>query len=277
MTTARLLITVFFAAPAIAYGALGLKFNGEMIVPVGQLKEFSYDPSAGSVDIETFFGDIRCMPADQAASGNLAVSIDRFERSENLEEEIEATYKILSDGGVEYDPSESIISLTTSGDGEAVCEHSFPVVELNPVTGEFDRDTFWISDFSGPISISSDSTGTLETGDQRTVPFTFSNDSGLIVAKGFSLELVSSPQQDSLSVTCDPQDVQAEIASNTMTIPVLWPQESCTLNVTYDLTNVDPGETIQTELTNLTATNRIGGPLDLGTAGLTVVNTSTAP
>ena len=105
---------------------LGLEFNGQTIVPVGQVEDFEYHPSIGLIEIRTFFGDIRCKPSEQGMPGDrLMVSLDGFSMAE-----LDANSLVASSGGVSYVPSNAngMISIITADGASPGCEHRFPAV-----------------------------------------------------------------------------------------------------------------------------------------------------
>jgi len=107
---------------------LGLQFNGQTIVPVGQVEGFEYLPSSGFIEIRTFFGDIRCKPSEQGTPDDrLMVNLDGFSMAE-----FDANYLVASSGGVSYVPSNAngngMISIITADGASPTCEHRFPAV-----------------------------------------------------------------------------------------------------------------------------------------------------
>ncbi|MDT8449624.1 MAG: hypothetical protein RQ847_05555 [Wenzhouxiangellaceae bacterium] len=282
MTKSRILVAallVYLAAPVAAQTPLGLMFNGEIVVPKGQLKNFSYEPMTRSLTIETFFGDVRCAPGTQSGTGTpITVLIDKFSDLEA------ASYKVFSGGNIEYNLSDGLVKVTTADQtSNGGCTHQLEAVGVilsDPgLVGEADPGTFWASDFSGPIRVISESSGTVSVGGTLVVEFELTNVSKVLVATDLRLGLDTTYPSTVGAPTfalINPEPGES-ISNGSWSLPILWPGETRRLEVRYDLQNAVGDETIRTEVANAQANNRTrNAPLALGNVSAAVVNT-TAP
>lgn len=282
MTTARFLIAALaglVCTPTFAQAALGLTFNGEVVVPVGQLEIFSYNPSSRSVRIETFFGDLRCMPGEQSGEGTpITVVIDQ---ESDLEQEL-ASYEIFSGGAVEYQLSNGMINVATADTAENQgCVHAFEAVGVILDGGEADPGTFWSSDFSSPLQVTGTTISPAVIGTTLTIEFAVDNISKLLVATDIEVDL-DLPDLSALGITgptfSDPDRVNAE---GMWAILSLWPDDpKATIEVSYEIPD-DPdlvGEEIRTDVIDVRANDRTRlATLAISDIGISVVNTTTAP
>lgn len=275
--TSLLLIGALLLLSGLVFGqsGLGLSVNGQLIVPAGQLESFVYNPAEGRVKATTFFGDIRCTPEDQSSPGSLVFELDKFSSLES-----EASYQILGSGEVTYAIADSLINVVTSSPSPSPnCVHFIPAVgTIDPATGETQPGTFWVGDFEAPFSLDAEVTSPAIIGSILTIRFKLTNVSTLLVGTDILAQFVSQLTPTTGEITGPVYSPAGAVLGDVWQVPILWPGESATLDVSYGLGSLaDAGVEIRTSIDAVTSFDRTGAePLATGGLQITVVNTSTA-
>lgn len=275
---ACLALLAFASTSAVAQSTLGLSVNGQTVVPRGQLKSFVYDLGGSRIQARSFFGDVRCTPDDQgtAAPSSLAFELDMFSSKEP-----EALYEIFEDGEVRYDIAAGMIDvITSSAPGSTSCTHFIEAVgTIATVDGEADIGTFWAGGFESPFRLEAETLSPAVIGSELKVRFTVSNESPVLVATDMQAQFVdlSSSLPDGISAPV--YTPSTAVVGNVWQIPILWPGESATIDVSYTLESTFPaGTAIEASIEEVTASDRSGSqPLDTGNAQASIVNVATAP
>lgn len=266
------------SAPVAGESLLGLSVNGQVIVPQGQLESFIYDVGDGRIHARTYFGDIRCAPADQSttSTGGLLLELDKFSSKES-----EAIYQVFEDGEVQYNTAIGMIDIVTSADaGSAECTHFISAVgAITAANGEADPGTFWTGGFESPFRLEAETLSDAVSGGTLTIRFTLSNVSGVLVATDILTQFATDPDPLPDGVTGPQYDpAVGAVVDDVWEVPILWPGESASMDVSYTLDELLPaGTEIKTSIDAVTAFDRSGAePLASGDAQISIINTSTA-
>lgn len=282
MTKARsIFVAIVFSltGSAVAQSGLGLMVNDQLVVPAGQLKHFSYEPGTRKVNVQTFFGDIRCETGAQSGTGEpISVEIDKFSDLESTGE-----YQVFSGGAVEYFPSDKVVNIAMADTSNFVgCTHQFKAVGAVMADGNADPGAFWVSDFSSPIRVtgSTPSTSAAVLGSTLTVKFAVENISKLLVATDLEVDL-DLPDLSGLGITGPTFSGAGAVNNGTWAVTSLWPDDDpATLSVSYEIPNETSlvGKEISVGVAAVRASDRTRArELAVGDVGVTVLNTTTAP
>lgn len=271
-TVACFALLAFASTSVVAQSTLGLSVNGQTVVPRGQLKSFVYDLGGSRIQARSFFGDVRCTPDDQgtAAPSSLAFELDMFSSKEP-----EALYEIFEDGEVRYDIAAGMIDvITSSAPGSTSCTHFIEAVgTIATIDGEADIGTFWAGGFESPFRLEAE-TRPVVNGDTLTVRFTVSNVSEVLVATDILAQFAIGASGLPTGITGPEYSPSSAVVGDVWEVPILWPGESASLDVSYTLDGQIPvGTEIETTIDAVTAFDRTGSePLATGNAQISIVS-----
>lgn len=254
---------------------LSLVIDDQLVAGPGELTSVEYSPLDMQLKVVTVFEDIRCAPGNlQGPSGNSLLIIDQI--NEAVETDAEYTISLPGNGGsVDLDSAARVLRVTTSDDvGEQLdCERW--------------RNSFWASDFENVFSVSAlTPVSPFPSGNTLDIPFTVKNESLTTIATNVVVDFTSSafgpsgsPSGDVDPPTFMPSSDITPLPGDDSrwTIDILWPGESRTINVAYQLDSLVPsGTLIRTEVFNVEARDRQGvDPITVGSAAPVVSEVTT--
>lgn len=264
-----------------ASAELSLRINGDFVAAPGDLELVRFWPSQRTLEIRTFFNDVRCEVPDTLPAEATSLRLDQLNDSPLLEPE--AVYAIPNSGSIIYSPDSGEIEITTTGITQTAnsdCSHQFSAVgTIDPNTGLPSKGAVRVNGFENTYELAA-----LPASSGLGVDLKLSNISALFAGRfvAIPLDLMLST---SLDPTPDPTfSPSTQVVDDTWTVPLLWPGESASLEVRYS--NLESGDSISITVSDpisgenvITAQNRNpDAPTDpyfLPAEVITVINTST--
>lgn len=241
---------------------LSLEIDGQVVAGPGELKRIMFFPAERRFELVSIYEDIRCVRDGEVPAGSSRLILDQL----NPEFEPEAEYSIVApeDGGsivleIDAGTGKPVLRLTTTGDQENLVECTRA------------RKAFWASDFDDVFSVAAATPESpFPTGNTLSIPFTVKNETLTTIATNILVDFTWSATDPSGQPVTEVQaptftssaDVTtlSEVARR-WTIDSLWPGESRTITVEYELDTLVPSNTlISTEVFNLKASDREGSP-----------------
>jgi len=250
---------IAFATSASAQ--LSLRINGDVLAAPGDVELVRFWPGERKLEIRTFFEDIRCETPDTPPVEAISLRLDQLNEGSMFEPE--AAYAIPEGGSVSYRPDSDEIEIATSGIQQteaADCYHQFlsAVGTIDPATGLPSKGAVRVDSFENSFQLSATPSATGVGFDLE-----LSNVSALFAGRSVKIPLnlqVSSSLDPVPQPSFNPNQ-QVDDESLVWTVPLLWPDETATLEIRYqglnsgdliDLTVSDP----QTGEAVITAQNR---------------------
>ena len=246
----------------VVHAQFSLEIDGQIVVPAGQITDIRYNPDLRAFVINSVHADWRCVangvPTPVVSPGDFRLIFD----SVNPATETDAVYRIASavDGGsIVQDLIGGRIVIQTSSD-------SSQQLDCAPF-----RASFSSSSFENPLIARSDTPGSPFTaGATLTIPVTVTNHSLSKVVTDVAVDLTWATEPDGAAGVSQPtfSETVTEPAPGTRrwTVDVLFPGESRTIEVEYDIGSSTAGGTVIRTVSEVAeARNRAGdGAIDLG-------------
>lgn len=272
---------VILAVPFHGQAQVSLTIDGQSVVPAGQLETIEYRPATRELVVRSVHADWRCS-ADPARntpsvqSGDFKLIFDQVNQST----EPGAVYSIASplDGGsIIQNLSDGVLEIQTSSDSS---------VQLT--CAPF-RASFFAGDFENLFRLDDTAPNIAAAGTTLTIPFTITNRSGSEVATAIEVDFTSNVNPATAEIagpTFAP--VTGTMLGNTWRIAILYPGESASIAVEYQLGAATPdGTVVETDIVDVRALDRAGEAalgtgnparstaVPVGTAELSLLKTGT--
>jgi len=254
---------------------LSLEIDGQLVAGPGELTSVEYSPTSQRLEVVTIFEDIRCVPSGLSGpTGNSLLVVDQI----NPSVETGAAYAIAlpaNGGSIELDSATSVLQVTTSN----VVGERLDCVRQ--------RSAFWASDFEDVFSVTAATPASpFPTGNTLSIPFTVKNETLTTIATDIVVDFswsATDPFGQPVAAV-DPPTFSPSTGVTSLTggdrrwtIDILWPGESRTITVAYQLDSAVPPETlITTEVFNVEASDREGNaPIAVGSPSPVVSEVTT--
>jgi uncharacterized repeat protein (TIGR01451 family) len=273
------------AATAGGSAQVSLRIDGDAVVPAGQLDSITYRLDSRELRVQSVHADWRCS-ADPASStpdvgdGDFRLVFDQV----NPATERGAVYRVAptAEGGsiTQAKAGDTILGIVTTSDPGA------------RLTCAPFRESFFSGDFENLFAFEADAPTITAPGSILTVPVTITNQSRSRVSTFIQTRVTASVTPDPTGVSgpnYNPIDGAMVVSDPDLwQVDVLFPGESATLEVSYDIsTGVAPGTLIETRLEQTGAFDRAGDvqlqtgapaiefSVPVGTAELTLAKSGT--
>ncbi|MGK7295182.1 MAG: DUF7507 domain-containing protein [Candidatus Wenzhouxiangella sp. M2_3B_020] len=272
---------VILAVPFHGHAQVSLTIDGHSVVPAGQLETIEYRPGTRELVVRSVHADWRCS-ADPARN-TPSVRSDDFKLifdQVNASTEPGAVYSIASplDGGsIVQNLADGVFEIQTSSDAS---------VQLT--CAPF-RASFFAGDFENLFRLDDTAPNIAAAGSTLTIPFTITNRSESEVATAVEVDFTSNFEPATTEIvgpTFIP--VTGTMLGNTWRIDILYPGDSASIAVEYDVGTATPdGTVVGTGIADVRALNRAGDAalgtgaptlstsVPIGTAELSLLKTGT--
>lgn len=264
-----------------ATAKLSLRINGDFVAAPGDLELVRFWPGEKTLEIRTFFKDVRCEVPDTLPTEATSLRLDQLNDAPLLEPE--AAYAVPSSGAIVYRPDSGEIEIITTGitqTGNSDCLHQFSAVGMiDPNTGFPSKGAVRVDGFEKTFELSA-----IPAASGLGFDLVLSNISAL-----FAGRFVTVPLDLNVSTSVDPVpgpsfSPSTQVVNETWTAPLMWPGDSTSLEVRYN--NLESGDSISISVADpvsgenvITALNRNPdaptSPYFLPAQVITIVNTNT--